>query len=258
MDRRLGWGGTRARVDAVAVKSLPRPCRESNPGRPTRSLTTTLSELTRRYIRVKCKCDWTVLGVVGLRMYANCCRLIYVTFTDFSKRAISLLHTAFVNGLHGCCQLTDWLTNSGRYSCRYPSAVVKRTKITFSRIKVAHSPEPSAVWSLCCGTTFVAVFPSATQLAACSLQTNAQQRSRGKVLRAFWNVVPHLILPEWYTWQWYFVEGLNSKWNPPAPVPCQVFLLYVYVSPLFRPNLLLTSFFSNAFYLRSSQRTKPG
>jgi hypothetical protein len=36
------WVGPRAHLDAVAKRRIPCPCRESNPGRPARSLVTIL------------------------------------------------------------------------------------------------------------------------------------------------------------------------------------------------------------------------
>jgi hypothetical protein len=39
--------GTRAGMDAMARRKIPCLCRESNPGRPSRSLVTILTELTQ-------------------------------------------------------------------------------------------------------------------------------------------------------------------------------------------------------------------
>jgi hypothetical protein len=51
-----GWVGPRAALDAVGKRRNPSPFRESNPGRPVRSLVTILTELTRlRHIKVKVK-----------------------------------------------------------------------------------------------------------------------------------------------------------------------------------------------------------
>jgi hypothetical protein len=45
LDRKLG--GTRADLNAVVKRNNPCPCRESNPGRPSRSSVTILTELFR-------------------------------------------------------------------------------------------------------------------------------------------------------------------------------------------------------------------
>jgi hypothetical protein len=59
--------GSSARLDAVAKRKIPRPCRESNPGRPARSLVTILTELLRfvpshGHIELYCEGNRTVIG----------------------------------------------------------------------------------------------------------------------------------------------------------------------------------------------------